>query len=79
MLGPFLFNTYFTNIVCLMKGSGACNYASDTTLYSCDREVKKYDKKTRAKCKSSSNMVFGNHMTFNVGRCAEKVNNYLEF
>ena len=40
VLGPLLFNTYINDIFFLMNGTEICNYADDTTLYSCHYEVK---------------------------------------
>ena len=40
MLGPLLFNIYINDIFLLMNGTEICNYADDTTLYSCDYEVR---------------------------------------
>ena len=40
VLGPLLFNIYITDIFHLTNGAEICNYADDTTLYSCDFEVK---------------------------------------
>ena len=51
-----------------MNGTNVCKYADDTTLYSCNREVKNVITK-RAKWKSSSNMVPRNHVKVNEGNC----------
>ena len=40
VLGPLLFNIYINDIFLLMNGTEICNYADDTTLYSCDYEVR---------------------------------------
>ena len=40
VLGTILFNIYINDIFLLMNGTEICNYADDTTLYSCDYEVK---------------------------------------
>ena len=40
VLGPLLFNIFIADMFYLMNGSNICNYADDTTLYSCDHKVK---------------------------------------
>ena len=40
VLGPLLFKIHINDIFLLMNGTEICNYADDTTLYSCDYEVK---------------------------------------
>ena len=40
VLGSLIFNIFIADIFYLMSGSNICNYADDTILYSCDREVK---------------------------------------
>ena len=40
VLGPLLLNIHINDIFLLMSRTEICNYADDTTLYSCDYEVK---------------------------------------
>ena len=40
VLRPILFNIFINDLFHLMNGTEICNYADDTTLYSCDRVVK---------------------------------------
>ena len=40
VIGTLLFNIYIADIFYLVNGTNVCHYADDTTLYSCDREVK---------------------------------------
>ena len=40
VLEPLLFNIYITDLCHLINGTEICNYADDTTLYSCDHGVK---------------------------------------
>ena len=40
VLGPLLFYAYISDLFHLMNGTEVCNCADNTTLYSCDRELK---------------------------------------
>ena len=39
VLGPLLFNMYINDVLLFIKNSYICNYADDTTIYSCDRSL----------------------------------------
>ena len=69
MLGPLLFNIYITDIIHLMNATEICSYADDTTLYSCDREVKN----VKAKLEQNANHLTAwfpeNHMKLNEDKC----------
>ena len=40
VLGPLLFNIYINDIFLLMNGTEICNYADDTTIYSCGYDIR---------------------------------------
>ena len=39
VLGPLLFNIYINDLLIFIQNSDICNYADDTTIYSCDRSL----------------------------------------
>ena len=39
VLGPLLFNIYINDLFFFIQNSDICNYADDTTIYSCDRSL----------------------------------------
>ena len=38
-LGPLLFNIYINDLLLFIQNSDICNYADDTTIYSCDKSL----------------------------------------
>ena len=62
VLGPLLFNIYVANTFYLMNGTTICNYADDTTLYSCDCEVKNVIKKLEQSTNHLAKWFPENHM-----------------
>ena len=69
VLGPLLFNIYITDLFHLMNGTEICNYADDTTLYSCDREVKNVITKLEQNANHLITWFPENHMKFNEDKC----------
>ena len=39
ILGPILFNVFITNLLLFIKETHICNFAGDTTLYACGKEL----------------------------------------
>ena len=39
VLGTLLFNIYINDVLLFIQNSDICNYADDTTIYSCDRSL----------------------------------------
>ena len=39
VLGPLLFNIYINDIFFIIEQTNVCNYADDTTLYVCDKNL----------------------------------------
>ena len=68
-LGPLLFNIYITDIVYLTNGTDICNYADETTLYSCDREVITVIAKLVQNANHLTTRFPENHMQLNEGKC----------
>ena len=69
VLGPLLFNIYITDLFHLMNGTEICNYADDTTLYSCDREVKNVITKLEQNANHLITWFPENHMKLNEDKC----------
>ena len=40
VLAPLLFNIYINELFVFVKDAQICNYASDTTIYACDTNIK---------------------------------------
>jgi len=69
VLGPLLFSVYIADIFYLMNGTNICNYTDDTTLYSCDREVKKLITKLQQSANHLTKWCQENHMKLIEGKC----------
>ena len=69
MLGPLLFSIYIADIFYLMNGTNICNYADDTTLYSCNREVKNVITRLEQSANHLANWLPENHMKLNEDKC----------
>ena len=39
VLGPLLFNIYLNDLLYLAESTNLCNFADDTTFYSCDKDL----------------------------------------
>ena len=39
-LGPLLFNVYINDLFFILEDTEICNYADDTCLYACDKDLK---------------------------------------
>ena len=39
MLGPILFNVFINDLLLFIKETDICNFADNTTLYACGKEV----------------------------------------
>ena len=39
ILGPILFNVFFNDLLLFIKETDICNFADDTTLYTCGKEL----------------------------------------
>ena len=69
MLRPFLFNISITDIVYQMNGADICDYTDDTTLYSCDREVKTVVTKLEQNANHLATWLPEKHIKLNEGKC----------
>ena len=66
MLEPLLVNVYITDLFYLMNGTEICNYADDTTLYSCNREVKTVITKLEQNANHITTWFPENHMKLKI-------------
>ena len=69
VLGPLLFNIYITDIFLLMNETEICNYADDTTMYSCDSEVKNVIKRLEQDANQLTAWFPENYMKLNENKC----------
>ena len=69
VLGPLLFNIYINDIFLLMNGTEICNYADDTTLYSCDYEVRNVITRLEQDANRLTAWFPENYMKLNEDKC----------
>ena len=69
VLGPLLFNIYINDIFLLMNETEICNYADDTTMYSCDSEVKNVIKRLEQDANQLTAWFPENYMKLNEDKC----------
>ena len=69
VLGLLLFNIYITHIFHLLNGTEICNYADDTTLYSCDCKVKNVIAKLEQNVNYVTTWFTENHMKLIENEC----------
>ena len=50
VLGPLLFNIYINDLLLFIQSSDICNYADDTTIYACDKNLENITHKLENDC-----------------------------
>ncbi len=69
VLGPLLFNIYINDIFLLMNGTEICNYADDTTIYSCGYDIRNIIIKLEQDANHLATWFPENYMKLNEDKC----------
>ena len=71
ILGPILFNVFIIDLLLFIKQTDICNFADDTTLYVCGKELDTISLKLEIETNTAiqwlkDNEVVANHQSFNL-------------
>ena len=69
VLGPLLFNIYINDLLLFIQNSDICNYADDTTIYSCDRNLDNITHQLENDCNVALKWFADNFMKLNADKC----------
>ena len=69
VLGPILFNIYLNDLLWTINDSEVCNFADDTTLYACNKELSKVKENLESSSKVAINWFKTNYMKLNEEKC----------
>ena len=69
VLGPLLFNIYINDLFFFIQNSDICNYADDTTIYSCDRSLDNITHTLENDCNVALKWFADNFMKLNADKC----------
>ena len=67
VLGPVLFNIYLNDLLWIIDD--CCNFADDTTLYACDKNLNKVIEKLEKNSKNAMQWFKENYMKMNSDKC----------
>ena len=69
VLGPLLFNIYINDLFLVNNRTNACNYADDTTLYMCDRNLHNMTQNLEHDSALAIEWFNNNYMKLNEDKC----------
>ena len=69
VLGPLLFKIYINDLLLFIQYSDICNYADDTTIYSCDKNLDNITHKLENDCNVALQWFADNFMKLNADKC----------
>ena len=69
VLGPLLLNKYINDLLLFTQNSDICNYADDTTIYSCDKSLDTTTHKLENDCNVALKWFADNFMKLNADKC----------
>ena len=69
ILGPLLFNIYINDLFYILENTEVCNYADDTGLHACDRDLPNLLNNLEHDCSIAIEWFDNNYMKLNKGKC----------
>ena len=69
VLGPLLFNIYINDLVLFIQDSDICNYADDTTIYICNKNLENIVHKLENDCTIALKWFADHFMKLNADKC----------
>ena len=69
VLGPLLFNIYINDLLLFIQDSYICNYAYDTTIYTCNKNLDNIVHKPENDCTIALKWFADNSMNLNADKC----------
>ena len=69
VLGPLLFNIYLNDLIWFIDNGEVCNYADDTTPYSCGNDLDVLKSNLETDCLNAINWFKDNYMRLNTSKC----------
>ena len=69
VLGPLLFNIYINDLLLFIQSSDICNYADDTAIYACDKNLENITHKLENDCNVVLEWFANNIMKSNADKC----------
>ena len=69
VLGPLLLNIYIDDLLLFIQDSDICNYADDTTIYTCNKNLDNTAHKLENDCTVALKWLADNFMKLNADKC----------
>ena len=69
VLGPLLFNIYINDLLLFIQNSDICNYADDTTIYACDKNLDNTSHRLETDYSVALEWFGDNFMKLNADKC----------
>ena len=69
VLGPLLFNIYINDLLLFIQNVDVCNYADDTTIYTCDKNLRDITHRLVHDCSVAFEWFPDNFMKLNADKC----------
>ena len=69
VLGPLLFNIYLNDLIWFIENGEVCNYADDTTPFSCNNDLNILKSNLEIDCSNAIDWFKNNYMKLNTDKC----------
>ena len=69
VLGPLLFNIFINDLLLFIQNSDICNYADDTTIYTCNKNLDNIVHRLENDCSIALEWFADNFMKLNADKC----------
>ena len=69
VFGPLLFNIYINDLLLFIQNADICNYADNTTIYTCDKNMRDITHRLEHDCSVALEWFADNFMKLNADKC----------